>query len=284
MMKAPEKILLFIFCLCLLPVHVVHASPDDKPLIFGFLPSRSPVTLFRHYQPLVDYLAEKLDRKIIMETAVDYPKFLLKTDNRHYDFVLTAPHFALLAIDSGKYSAPITYTKGLMADILVKKDSPITGIEQLVGKTISTPPDSAIISMAGKYYISQLGLNRSKAPQYRVTRSHNDSVHAMLAGDADASIASFNVTRQFLRKNIPVRKIADTGMLPGMAILIARNLPHKLRVSFIQTLVSMDNEPKGKEALNKMGYSGYRRSRNNEFELARPYIRSYKESLSKGKD
>lgn len=267
----PRNIALLMLVL-LSPFSDLAAQTESKPLIFGFLPSRSPVTLFKHYKPLRVYLSQQLNRPVVLETAPDYPTFLLNTKNRQYDFVLTAPHFALLAIDSGKYTAPVTYTKALMADILVPQNSPISHIRQLAGKKVSLPPASAIISMAGKHFLSQHGLTASNAPQYVVTQSHNASLHAMLAGDTVAAIVSDNITHQFQKKNASIRKLATTGSLPGIALLVARDLPKQLRVSFTRSLIQMRDTRDGKAALEKMGYPGYRKAKANEFEAARPYL------------
>jgi len=261
-----------------------RAYADHRPLTFGFIPSRSAITLFKHYAPLRDYLSQQLKHSVILETAADYPTFILNTKKRKYDFVLTAPHFALLAIDSGKYDAPVTYTKALMADILVLNNSKLTHVNQLAGKKVSTPPQSAIISMAGKHLLNQHGLSGSRAPQYVVTQTHNASIHAMLAGDSVAAVVSFNITRQFLKKHAPIRKIATTGALPGMAFLVARDLPKQLRVSFASALVEMSNKPRGKAALDKMGYPGYRKTKANEFEAARPFLNMYQGSSTTSRD
>jgi phosphonate transport system substrate-binding protein len=260
------------------------AETGDKPLLFGFLPSRSPISLFKHYKPLVDYVSSQLHRNILIETAADYSSFVQRTKDRHYDFVLTAPHFALMATDSGKYYSPITYTKGLMADILVAKNSPLSQVQQLAGKSISIPPESAIISMAGKYFLRQHGLSAARSPHYKVANSHNDSVHAMLSGETDAAIVSVNITRQFSQKHLPIKKLACTERLPGMAILVARDLPKRLRVSFTQAFTQMKSKPAGQAALNKMGYPGYRRTRKNEYEAVRPFIKMYMDSVKNGKD
>lgn len=273
----PRNIALLILVL-LSPFSNPAAQTGTKPLIFGLLPSRSPVTLFKHYKPLRVYLSQQLNHPVVLETAPDYPTFLLNTKNRQYDFVLTAPHFALLAIDSGKYTIQVTYTKALMADILVPKNSPISRIRQLAGKKVSLPPASAIISMAGKHFLRQHGLTAANAPQYVVTQSHNASLHAMLAGDTVATIVSDNITHQFQKKNAPIRKLATSGNLPGMALLVARDLPKQLRVSFTRSLIQMRDTRDGKAALEKMGYPGYRKAKTNEFEAARPYLNMYKGS------
>lgn len=162
-----------------------------------------------------------------------------------------------------------------MADILVHQTSPITNVRQLAGKQVSTPPASAIISMAGKHFLSQLGLTDTLKPKYVMTNSHNASIHAMLAGDTTAAIASVNISNQFKMKNKPVRKLGTTSALPGMVFLVARDLPKKLQLSFVDTLTQMNNKQPGQAVLAKMGYPGYRKTYTHELETARPYLNMY---------
>lgn len=279
----PRNHALLLFLALLSPVsHAEHSA--SNPLIFGLLPSRSPVTLMTQFSPLREYVSQQLDRDIVLETAQDYPSFLLNTNNRKYDFVLTAPHFALIATDSDKYNAPVTYTKTLMADILVLQHSSIIKTSQLARKKISIPPESAIISMAGKYFLNKQGLSSSHAPLYVVTKSHNASIHAMLAGDTAAAIASVNMTSQFMKKKAPIRKLASTGDLPGMAVLVARDLPKQLQVSFTRSLVQMAENNEGKTTLKKIGVPGYRKTKSNEFKVARPYLKMYNGSPKTSRD
>lgn len=269
--------LLLLFAL-LNPLYIAadtHYS-GSKALVFGFLPSRSPVTLFRQFAPLREYLSQRLQHPVILETAPDYAKFLHNTQKRKYDFVLTAPHFALLAIDSGEYTAPVTYTKALMADILVPQNSPITRINQLSGKLIALPPPGAIISMAGKHYLSQHGLDGARRPHYLSKNSHNACIQALLAGEVAAAVTSVNITRQFLARGARIRKLAHTTALPGMAFLVARDLPAGLQRAFVRALTRMQDIPEGEAALHKMHYPGYRKARPHEFETARPYLKMYR--------
>lgn len=72
--KPRNKGLLLLVLLFPLSSHALHNLPN-KPLIFGFLPSRSPVTLFKQYTPLREYLSAHLKHPILLETTADYPTF-----------------------------------------------------------------------------------------------------------------------------------------------------------------------------------------------------------------
>ena len=92
-----------------------HAAPSDPVLSFGILPFQSPVTLFKRFAPLRDYLSRTLGRTVVIETAKDFPEFIERLGERKYDLVLTAPHIALLALDQGRYAPVASHTLSTMS-------------------------------------------------------------------------------------------------------------------------------------------------------------------------
>ena len=262
---------LFISLSVLLPFQSIaqQTSNTDEPLILGILPFRSPVALLKRFAPLRDHLQQKLGVPIIMETASNFDEFVMRTHARRYDLVLTAPHFTLLALDSGKYAVKATYLKPLSAGISVRRDSKIRYLKQLEGKKISTPPEIAIITIAGKSFLKK---HLKAEPQYVNYKSHNASLDAMLVGNSVAAIASLNPTRQYMQRDIPLRIIASTPPLPGMGLLVAKDLSKALQKKYQDALINMDKDTEGKKALKKMGYPGYRAVKKQEFESTRLFL------------
>lgn len=262
----------FVALTILLPLQAIaqQTRNTDDPLILGILPFRSPVALLKRFIPLRDYLQKNLDVPIIIETASNFDEFVIRTHTRRYDFVLTAPHFTLLALESGKYHVKATYLKPLSANISVKQDSDIRHLSQLEGRIISTPPEIAIITMAGKSYLKK---HLKSEPQYITYKSHNASLDAMLVGKSIAAIASSNPTRQYIHRDMPLRIIATTPPLPGMGLLVAKDLSKDIQKKYENTLINMHNDHEGKKALKKMGYSGYRAVNKQEFESTRIFLK-----------
>lgn len=251
-----------------------QAIPDQNDkLVFGILPSRSTITMFNRFAPLRDYLSKKLNKTIVFETAPNYDIFLHRSRQRKYDLILTAPHFALMTLDSGHYEVSVTYRDPLSAIILVRTDSKIHKLTGLAGKNISIPPEQAIITMAGKYHLMEKGLSGKKAPNYVKAITHSASLHTMLSGETDAAIVSNNVTRHAINKGQPIRILDKSPTIPGMAILAASNLDSKLRQQFRRLLLGMDKDEEGKKILEKINYPGYRKASKQDFEQIRRLLK-----------
>jgi len=242
------------------------------PLIFGLLPSESPVAKFKRYAPLREYLSERLGREVVMETARDFPEFIRRTAQRRYDFLETAPHFVLPALDSAKYEVRTTLLIPLSAQLVVHTTSPIQTLAELVGKTVATPPPEAVITRAGKYFLARHGMSEQRGPTYVPYRTHNAAYQAVIGGQASAALISVNVLNKALGKGVPLRVIAKTEGFPNMALLVALDLPDSLRDSLEAAFLSIQDTPHGRQILKHMAYPGYRKARPVEFEIVREYM------------
>ena len=242
---------------------------DNRPLKMGFFPIISAIALFKRFAPLDSYLGKELQREIVMETARDFPTFVKRTAQRQYDIVVTAPHFALLAADSGQYRVVASLRKDLVGYIVVRADSPIRDVTELAGKRIATPPRPAIITQSGMDY-----LNRQLSPPatFLPHKSHNAAYQAVLGGDADAAVVSVNAVNNALRKGLPLRRIGSTPPLPNMAVLVATDLPPAVGQRLQQALVGMDKTPEGRAVLKSIGFPGFRAADNADYEPTRPYL------------
>lgn len=251
--------------------HPAAGQRDEAPLKLGFFPIISTVALFKRFLPLSAYLSDQLGRPVVMETAKDFPTFAKRTTERQYDIIVTAPHFAVRASDSGLYDILASLRSDVQLLIVVRSDSAITDLAQLAGVTVASPPNRALITMMGHDHLADVGLTGNKTPVYQPHRSHNAANEAVLAGQADAAIASSNIVNKAIARGAKLRIISRGLSLPNMATLVATDLPPQLADRIEQILVSMDDNPQGRATLNAMSLPGYRSMRAIDYRPARPY-------------
>jgi len=251
------------------------ARADERALILGILPFQTPVALFKRFAPLREYLSAELGRPVLLQTARDFPTFIHRTAERRYDFVITAPHFTLLALDSGRYQLRARYQKPLRAVVVVRAGSDITRPSQLAGRTVSTPPRVAVITLVGRHYLASVGLTGPRAPHYEAFMTHNASHQAVLGGEASAAIISINVYNLARNRGSPLRIVGRSPAIPSMGILAAKDLPRALRARFAHALITMSDTPGGRAVLKRMTYPGFRPATEQDFEPARPYLEDY---------
>ena len=259
-------------CLCAWSAHAETPAETNRPLTFGILPFSSPLTLFKRFAPLTEHLSQQLGRPIKLESARDFDTFVQRTQARHYDLVMTAPHFVLLALDAGYYEARAIYSEPLYAIIAVRQDSPIRSIKELHQGKISTPSAFAAITLAGRHYLQSQGLSGDDSPRYVHHKTHDASLYAMLGRETDAAIASINVVNRHLAQGHSLRILDRSSPLPGMGILVAKDLPDLLKHQIEELVVNLQRNPEGQAILKKIQYPGYRKIKDGEFEAVRNFL------------
>lgn len=249
-----------------------HSEQDNKPLILGVFPLVSTVALYKRFSPLTDYLAESLGREIVLLTAKDFPTFFERTAQRQYDIVITAPHFAVSAADSGKYRIRATLTSDVQQLIVIKNDSPIKRVQQLANMKIATPPEGALMTMMGKRFLADAGLTDDKQPIYRSFTSHNAANEALLGGEVDAAIASTNIILKAIKAGEPLMILSRGLRLPNMATMVATDRDEEIGEQLVKILTTMTNSEKGQQILKSINFPGYRAVDAKDYEPARPYM------------
>jgi phosphonate transport system substrate-binding protein len=247
-------------------------NSGEKPLTLGFFPVISTVALYKRFSPLRDYLTLTLGHEVLLQTAKDFPTFTKRTAERQYDIVVTAPHFAVSASDSGLYKIRATLIKDVQQLIVVNKDSSITDVAQLAGKNIATPPDDALMTIMGKQFLKEAGLTGDKAPKFRAFTSHNAANQALMGHEVDAVIGSSNIIKKAIDRGDSLKIIARGQSLPNMALLVATDKDDIIGNQIVKALVDMKKSEKGNYVLNQINFPGYREVTAKDYEPARPYL------------
>src|SRR5688572_20740364 len=127
-----------LFCLAALPALGPAAWAAEPPLVMGVFPRYNASETTTRYTPLADHLKERLARKIVLVTSRDFNSFWRGVEDQQYDIVqYNQYHY----IRSAKTYEVIAHNKEFgkitMAGALyVRKDSGITHLEQLRGRTV----------------------------------------------------------------------------------------------------------------------------------------------------
>lgn len=262
--------------LLLLSSNIAMASANTATtkhtLRMGVFPIVSSIALFKRFAPLKDYIEKQIGREIKLETARDFPTFVRRTADKHYDIVITAPHFSVLAADSGDYRIVARPKRDLVSLIVVEKNSSINELSQLAGKRVATPPSPALTTRSSKDYLAdKLGLKGRNAPKYQAHKSHNAAYQSTLVNNTDAAIVSINAVNKALDKGIPLRIIGKIPALPAMATLVSAQQPDPLALKVEEALVGMEASEEGRAVLKKVGFPGYQSARLVDYEPVRPY-------------
>ena len=162
---------------------------QEETIVFGVAPFMSPLALVKRMSPLRDYLSQILGRPVVIETASHAGEFLQRSINGRYDYILTNPGFALKTYDSGKFLLLVTQKSKLKGQIVVMHESGIMKVNDLVGKTVGSPPKIGFLGQVIAPFVAGLGLIDENAIDIVYFHSHKDSVLALIDRTVDAVLS-----------------------------------------------------------------------------------------------
>lgn len=235
-----------------------HATAFSKeidntlpPLQFGLLPYLSVHQLIKNYLPLKNYLEEKLGRTIVMTTAPDYRSHLLRIRDNVYDFYLTAPHMAALAEHDWQAQRLAGYKRRLEGSLVVAKNSPYRKIADIRGKIIAAPGPYAIVTVLAESLLESHHLIPGE--NIIITASHNNSLLAVIRGNADAAIISSSVFGQQEYKQ-QLRLLGTTQSVPHTMFMARAHINESDYLAIRDAFMHFTADGPGKLFFEHTGY------------------------------
>lgn len=177
----------------------VSSSLAAEKITIGILAFRPKPIVEAKWQPLINYLNQKVDNTEFEFNALNYTELEEAIAHKHIDFVFTnSSHFVQLAHKT-KLSSPLATlinkkrgkpVRNFAGTIVVKNsNASIKDLSDLAGKTIATP---SVKSFGGfkmqAFELYQAGvILPNNAKIIETTMPHDKAVQALLEGKADAA-------------------------------------------------------------------------------------------------
>ena len=293
------KILLRLLCLTFLFISSAcqKQEPDkklqdsvspamEKPaLIFLVHPYDTPSQLITRFQPLCDYIQQKINHPVKLELASSYVDQIKRISNGQADLAYMGPtpflraqdHY--LADEKNKLIPIAAEVKGGEASyhsvIVVRNSSVITTVDDLNGRTLALgAPHSFSSHYVPRVLIGNAGLAFKDLRDFAFLGRHERVALAVLHGDFDAGGLNREVAQRYKDRSPGLRILSTSPPLAPHLIVARPELPIK-QLNLLKTALLSPEEQGGKyqSAIDNLG-SGTRftRARMKPFELARRII------------
>ena len=250
------------------------------PIELGVFPYLSTRALLDLYQPVRLHLAAETGRPVNLFTAPSFKLYAEQTRQGVYDIVVTAPHFARLAQREGRYVPLVIYTREWRGIVVVARDSPIQGLQDLKGKRIATPSHLALVTIMGQQLLHDNGLLPNSVVTMLDVASHNNAVFAVQHGQADAAITENAALAQMpleLKRNLSI--IAQTAPVPHVMYLAHPRLG-QVEIKRIKAgLLKFPETAEGSAFLKDNGFEGMRPVNEADLKSMDPYLKELKHLL-----
>ncbi len=259
---------------------------DIKTYIVGIHPYQNSKQMYSSYRPILDFLEENIKNTIfILETSQSYAQYDKKLYGSHFDFSLPNPYQTYKALSYGyTVIGRMKNDYNFRGIFVVRKDSNIKNIKQLIGHKISFPAPTALAAtMMPLYYLYEHGLDVKKdiVPMY-VGSQYSSILNAYskytIAG------ATWPTSWQTWQKDNPIKAkelevVWQTEPLINPGFIAKKDIDKQLLVDIMNILVQLDDTKEGKKLLLNAGFDGFVYSKNSDFNIVKKFIDKYEKNI-----
>ncbi len=231
------------------------AVATERTLTFGVVPQQSAKKLARLWTPILAHLESKTGYKLVFKTAKDIPTFERRLAAGEYDIAYMNPyHYTVFQRDPGYQAFAKEKDKQIKGIVVVRKDSPLTGLNELADQTLAFPSPAAFAaSVLPRARLSSDAIEYST--QYV---SSHDSVYLGVARGLFP--AGGGVVRTFRNTDPEVRDqlrvLWTTKPYTPHAFAAHPRLPYEAVAKIREAMVSMDTTAVGKQLLGTVKFKG----------------------------
>lgn len=256
------------------------ARAAEGALVMGVFPRLNAGETTTRYAPLADHLSEKLGRKVGLVTSKDFQSFWLGIEEQRYDIVqYNQFHYIRSAKTYRVIAHNKEFGKSTLAGVLyVRKDSGITGLAQLRGRTVlfGGGEDAMMGYIAPVYMLLQAGLKKEEFTS-RFAVNPLNSVIGVYHKQADAAGSGDGAVEQPALKNAintdELTVLAASEQLLHLPWAVKRATPAKLRESIQSALVDLENSEAGKKVLASAVLTGIGKAEDKDYDPHRRMVR-----------
>lgn len=269
--------LLWLVAMTAMPV----ARAADSALVMGVFPRLNAGETTTRYAPLADYLGERIGRKVTLVTSKDFHSFWRGIEEQRYDIV---QYNQYQYIRSAKTYRVIAHNKEfgkstLAGAIYVRKDSGITSLAQLRGRTVlfGGGQDAMIGYIAPVYMMLQAGLTRDDFKSEFAVNPLN-SVIGVYRKQADAAGSGDRVLGQPAVANAinvdELTTLAVSEQLLHLPWAVKRIMRAKLRESIQTVLVDLEDSEAGRKVLKSALLTGIGKAEDKDYDPHRRMVKA----------
>nr|WP_223296282.1 PhnD/SsuA/transferrin family substrate-binding protein [Shewanella halifaxensis] len=244
------------------------ADVEPKVLTFGVVPQQAASILAKGWAPVLAELSQNANLNLQFATAPDIPTFEMRLANGEYDIAYMNPyHFTVFHGSPGYIAVAKEQDKFLKGLIVVRKDSPITELAELNGKSLAFPAPAAFAaSVIPRANLKQQGVVHST----KYVGSHDSVYLAVAQGLVDAG---GGVGRTFKNMDSDVtEQLKVLWRTPGYtphAIAAHPRVSVEQREELLTQLQALSTTTKGRALLSGLGFKAMEAAQSSDWDDVR---------------
>lgn len=261
----------------LLSLFNYQAIANDDSIKFGSVAMDVPSVMHKRLTPLTRYLSKSLGKPVYLKLSKDMPDAIKSVSTGAVDLAYLTPVAYIRSQSSGdtrliaKMKTNNAASFKLM--IVVREDSPIKTVEDVIGKSFAFGDKAALLQRA---VVVGAGLPLEKLGSYGFLSHYDNIVRAVLLGKFDAGI--LKDTKAYKWQNEGIRIIYRSPDLPPYNIAASSKVSQEMLTNLKQAFLRLDiNNPEHNaviKALDKK-YDGFAPASDSDYDIVRQLIKPF---------
>ncbi|MGO9612701.1 MAG: phosphate/phosphite/phosphonate ABC transporter substrate-binding protein [Dissulfurispiraceae bacterium] len=238
---------------------------DKTQLIIGLVPERNIFAQVERFKPLAEYLSKKIGLKVTLKIVPEYGDIIrdfvpLNLDGAFFGSFTYALAHARLGLEVLARPENLKGVSTYFGVIFVRRDSRIRTIKDMKGKRFAFVDKATTAGyLLPLAYFKQNGIKNYKAyfKETYFTGTHEDAIMDVLNKRADIGAAK---NTEFDRMASADRRIKNELVIlvsspevPENALAVRKDLDLTIKTRLKEALLRMNDEPEGREVLEKLG-------------------------------
>jgi phosphonate transport system substrate-binding protein len=268
------RIAVFVLCICLL-LPTSCSKPQTPPpkkvikeenfLLIGLIPEENIFRQLDRYDPLAEYLSEKIGTRIKLIIIPVFGNIVKNFDSAGMDgaflesltYALAHTKLGVEVLARPENLQGVSTYRGL---IFVRKDSGIKTVRDMKGKTFAfVDKASAVGYLHPLVFFRERGVRnyRHYLKEIYYTGTYEDSIYDVLNRKADIGAAKNTVFERLAGKNPRIKEelriLTQSPDFPESGLVVRKNLDPSIKKMLKDALLGMDSDPAGKIVLKNFG-------------------------------
>ncbi len=263
-------------------------SPITKSsvYIFGIHPLHNPKHLFEVYQPMVDYINKRIEgSELRLEASRNYAAYDKKLFSGYFHFSLPNPYQTIISLQNGyRVFGKMADDENFRGIILVRKDSGIKEVKDLLGKVVSYPAPTALAAtMMPQWYLQQHGLSVKDDITNSYVGSQESSIMNVYLGKSAAASTWPPPWKAFIKERPEIAEQVmikwETKPLLNNGLVVRKDVPQELVERVKEIILSLHTNPEGRKILSAMELSRYEKADDSTYEPVQTFLDNFEDKV-----
>ncbi len=250
---------------------------EEASIKFGSVAMDVPSVMHKRLIPLTKYLSESLGQPVGLKLAKDMPGAIQDVSSGRVDLAYLTPVAYIKSNAAGNTQLIAKMKTGDKASfklmIVVKEDSPIKTVDDLIGKSFAFGDKAALLQRA---VVVGADLPLEKLGSYQYLNHYDNIVRAVLLGDYEAGILKDTMAYKWQGKGI--RILYSSPDLPPYNIAASGDVSAQMLSKLKNAFLSLDiNKPEHHAVIQSLDkkYNGFAPAADTDYDIVRQLIKPF---------